>query len=254
MNIKIKGIVLSQRTFRPREKYLTLLTDGRGLLEVRLRVFGQITTNSFSNIGVMGYYYFDLFDGKSGFVVDAAEPIETFFDLRYDPVKLALAQYFCELTQFMVPPLQNAGENLRFLLNTLYLLKEDARNQQLLKAVFEFRILRLCGFLPNLICCVRCCQYEGTQMYYLPLRSQLICSDCLKKEPHCTVVPLPKPVLHAMRFILYKDSSDVFQFQLDDKSLQYLGRLSEYCILIHTDRPLKSLEIYKQLTKSLLEN
>lgn len=218
-----------------------------------MRVFGQITANCFSNIFVMGYYHFDLFEGKSGYVVDAVEPIETFFELRYDPIKLALGQYFCELTQFMVPPLQSAGENLRFLLNSLYLLKKDTRSPQLLKAIFEFRTLRLSGFMPNLVCCVDCCEYEKGSMYYLPLRSVLICADCLKKEPNDTAIPLPRSVLHAMRFILYKDAKDVFQFQLDQKSLQYLASLSEYCILIRTEQPLKSLTIYKQLAEPFLE-
>lgn len=252
MNIKIKGIVLSRRNFRSREKYLTLLTDSRGLIEARLRVFGQITSNCFSNISVIGYYNFDLFDGKNGYVIDSAEPIETFFELRYDPLKLALAQYFCELTQFMVPPLQSAGENLRFLLNSLYFLKEGVKKPQFLKAIFEFRTLRLAGFMPNLVCCSQCCEYEKEVMYYLPLRSELVCSDCLGKIPKVEAIPLPKSVLLAMRYILYKDDSEVFSFKLDDKSLKYLEGITEYCILLRTEKPLKTLTIYKRLAEPFL--
>lgn len=254
MNFKTKGVVLSQRKYNSEQKYLTLLSPERGLIDVRLRVFGQITNNTFQNIIVGGYYHFNIFEGKSGLVIDAAEPLELFFDLRYRPEQLALAQYFCELTKCLVPSQQRADRHLSLLLNSLWLLEKEKRSPDFIKSVFEFRMLAISGYMPNLVCCKKCCEYQKSKMYYLPYQSALICGDCLAKEPQPEVIELSVPVLHAMRFILYKPDKEIFQFRLNKQNETQLFYLCEKCVRMVLEHELVTLTIYHQFMKKRSNN
>lgn len=249
MIIKTEGMILSQRSYRDSEKFLTILTRDQGVLEAKLRQYGQIKRSQFNLIGPLGYFRFDLFVLKQRYTVDAAEKIEDFFPLRYDVEKLALAGYFCELTQSLAPPREEAWVYLRLLLNTLALLEKDRRSPAFLKAVFELRALSIGGFMPDLVCCKHCCQFEGKKLYFLPFAGTLVCSDCLPGSPENDQlhIPLAPPVLAAMRYILYKEADKLFQFSLAEKPLEQLGKIAEYYTLCHMENSkFPSLQLYHQ--------
>lgn len=46
---------------------------------------------------LLSYSRLSLYKGREKYIIDDAQPIQVFFDLRSDLEKLALAQYFCEL-------------------------------------------------------------------------------------------------------------------------------------------------------------
>ena len=250
MHLKIAGIVLKQKKYLNEQKYLTLLTSQRGLIDVKLRIFGKINKNIHRNVNVLGYYYFDIFDGNHGYVVDSAETIEPFFNLRYDPEKLALAQYFCELTYLLVPSKQRALRHLNLLLNSLWLVEKNRYSHDFIKCVFELRLLSLSGYMPNLVGCKICCNYEKEKMFYIPFQGELICSDCLKNI-NCKydIFELTKPVLYAMRYVIYKDDKDIFKFKIHPEQLKYLSNLIEKIVLTFSEKKPITLKIYHQFNR-----
>lgn len=247
MHLKIKGLILKQKNFLNEQKFLTILTAERGLIFAKMKIGGQINRNIFSNVNVLGYYEFNIFDGRFGYSIDAVEILELFFNLRYDPKKLALAQYFCELTNLFVPSKQLAKKHLNLLLNSLWLLCKKKFSCVFIKTVFEFRLISISGYMPNLIGCKFCCNYEKNRMFYVSDQGFLVCSDCLKNNKiSSNFIELTKPVLHAMRFIIYKNDRDIFNFRLKTDSLNFLSKLVENCVLIFSESELKTLKIYRQ--------
>lgn len=73
------------------------------------------------------------------------ETEQNFFGLRSDVEKLSLAVYLAQLCAQVAPAEEEAGEFLRLILNSLYLLEKDKRPQRLVKAVFELRLLAMGG-------------------------------------------------------------------------------------------------------------
>ena len=246
MNFKMKGLVLKQKNFLNEQKFLTILTAERGLIFAKMKLGGQISRNVFTNVNVLGYYDFNIFEGRFGCVIDSVEFLELFFNLRYDPKCLALAQYFCELTDLFVPSKQRASKHLNLLLNSLWLLCGKKLECEFIKVVFEFRMISISGYMPNLVGCRFCCSYEKFRMFYALNQGFLVCSDCLKINKVVNVVELTRPVLHAMRYIIYKSDKEIFNFRLDMISLHKLSRLVESCVLIFAEQELKTLRIYKQ--------
>ena len=248
MNLKTKGIVLKQKDYLENQKYLQILTPKNGILSVKLRVYGQITRVIFSNICISGFYLFDLFCGEFGIVVDFVEEIEIFFNLRFFPEKLALAQYFCELSYLFNISLKKASKQLNLLLKSIWFLEKDKISISFLKSIFELRLLSYSGHMPNLVCCKFCCCYENEEMFFDVYQNFLVCRDCLKKYRYTNrLLKISKSVLYAMRFIIYKEDKDIFKFRLGKEHLNLLGTVSENVILYILEKEPLSLRIYKEL-------
>lgn len=271
MLIKTQGIVLKQRNIGENDRILTILSKDLGIIEASARGVNRRNSPLQGASQVLCYSEFCLYQGKNRYSVNSATSIEQFYDLRLDVVKLSLAVYFCDLMAFLFPFTEGeiieknlgnrAWEYLRFLLNTLYLLEKEKRSAQLLKSIFELRILSLSGFMPDLVCCQRCQAYEKEEMYFFPVESQLICGDCLKggeesldgissEGTEQVKFAAPKSVLYAMRHIIYSDEDKVFSFNLSGKALEQLNFITENYTLIQTDTRFKSLEFYQQMKQS----
>ena len=56
-----------------------------------------------SGLQTLCYSRLTIYEGRDKYIIDEAEPIELFYGLRADLGRLALAQYFCELSMHTVP-------------------------------------------------------------------------------------------------------------------------------------------------------
>ncbi len=252
MLIKTQGIVIKQRSIGESDKMLTILTKDYGLIEVSARGIKKLKSQLAGASQILCYSDFYIFQGKKYNVLNSAETINSFYDLRLDVKKVALASYFCDLTSYLAPSGERSWVYLRLLLNTLYLLENDKKDMNLLKSIYEFRCMSLAGFMPDLVCCDECKEYEKEKMYFLPLESKLICDDCLRKldagdERIRFKYTLGASVLQSMRHIIYSDDEKVFSFNLKEDSLKKLNFITENYVKIYCEREFKSLDVYKQM-------
>lgn len=247
MNLKIKGIVLQQKDYLENQKYLQILTAKNGVLNVKLKMSGYITRSIFSNIYVAGFYLFDLFCGEFGVVVDDIEEMKHFFNLRFFPEKLALAQYFCELSYVFNISLKKAFRQMNLLIKSIWFIEKEKLPISLVKSIFELRLLSYSGHMPNLVCCKFCCCYEKEEMFFNIYQNFLVCRNCIKKiEKKDKLLKLTRAVLYAMRFIIYKGDRDIFKFRLEKKHSDLLEKIVESVVLSVLEKEPLTLKVYKQ--------
>lgn len=254
-----KGLVLRERPIGENDKMLTLLTAELGVTEASARRARSPRSPLAAAAQACTYSEFCLYKGKqSYYIIDSAEVLHPFFELRRDVEKLALAGYFCELTSTLSPSAETAPEFLRLLLNTLALLETgeqagSAIRPSQLKALFELRGLSLGGFLPNLVACTVCGEYQKEPMFFLPEEGILVCGECLSGSPFDLPggvrYQLPPPVLAAMRHIVYSTPERIFSFRLSGDSLACLEHVAEQYMRLHVDKPFRSLDIYRQFAR-----
>ena len=229
MQITTTGIVLREREHDD-DRILTILTADRGVITAYARGAKKLRGRLLSGTELLCCSRFVLFQYRDRYQVDSAETEQNFFGLRSDVEKLSLAVYLAQLCAQVAPAEEEAGEFLRLILNSLYLLEKDKRPQRLVKAVFELRLLAMAGYMPDLVGCKVCGCYEAESMYFLPLTGDLMCGDCLGDAPPDEMVRLrlSPGVLAAMRHILYSEAGKVFNFTLSEEELRYLGDICEY--------------------------
>ena len=135
MQITTTGIVLREREHDD-DRILTILTAERGVITAYARGAKKLRGRLLSGTELLCCSRFVLFQYRDRYQVDAAETEQNFFGLRGDVEKLSLAVYLAQLCAQVAPAEEEAGEFLRLMLNSLYLLEKDKRSQRLIKAVF----------------------------------------------------------------------------------------------------------------------
>ena len=201
MQIKTQGIIIREQVIGESDRLITALTQDEGVVRAFARRAKNLKDSKNSATGLLCYSRLNLYKGREKYIVNDAFPIEVFFGLRQDIVRLALAQYFCSLAAELVPEGVEAGEYLRLVLNALHFLSEGTRSPELLKPIVELRMLSLAGYMPDLVCCAQCGAYEAERMYFKINRGTIYCQSCyLNNADPCA--PLSKAALTAMRQII----------------------------------------------------
>lgn len=243
MQTKTKGLVIREQTVGESDKLITVLTADYGLIKAFVRKAKTIKSQNLSATSLFAYSEFSLYRSREAYVVDNAIPIEVFFDLRGDIQTLSLAQYFAQATYFMASEEQPAPEMLRLLLNSLHLLCKGEKSHMLIKSAFEFRLMTLSGYMPDILACYRCGEYETDIMYFDIDEGCIYCKDCYRNN----AIEVPLTVIKAIRFICLVDMGKVFSFNISESNMDLLSSISEKYLLSRIDTKLTTLDFYKAI-------
>lgn len=245
MKLQTQGLIIKESNVGENDKLLVILTREHGIIRTFADGARRLKGKNVAATSLFCYGDFTLYKSKDTYKVTDVVSIELFFDLRYNLEALALAQYFCEIILKVTPEDFEPQDYLRLILNSLHLLIKEKKPLEQIKVVTELRIISLAGFMPNLVNCAVCKNIDKKKIWLSLSAGQLYCNDCVpKNEP--TVV-LNNTVLAAMRHIIYSDFGKIFSFQIPDRDLKYLSKISEQYISHQCDYHFKTLDFYKSV-------
>lgn len=246
MQVKTQGLIIREQTIGESDRLVTVLTRDEGVVRAFARRAKNLKDSKNSATGLLCYSRLNLYKGREKYIINDAFPIEVFFGLRKDIVRLSLAQYFCELAFELVPEGVESAEYLRLVLNGLHFLCEGTKPEALLKPIVELRMLSIAGYMPDLVCCAECGVYEADRMFFKVNRGTIYCEKCYlpKGDPFAV---LSRAALTAMRHIIYSDFEKVFSFSVTPGAQKELVTAAEaYAVHILQKRP-KTLDFYNSL-------
>ena len=224
------------------DRFVTALTRELGVVRASVRGARNIKNRNGSATQLLCHSRLSLYKGREKYIVDDAEPLQVFFEVRGQLEKLALAQYFCELAGVLAPREEPAEDSLRLLLGALQFLSADSRPLPLIKAVVELRLLCQAGYAPALTACGGCDAPNGG--WFSPVRGALLCDRCKGAQE---ALPLSPGVLAAMRHVVYGPLEKCFSFTLSEEGLQSLAAVTERFLLAQVDRGFSTLSFYHTL-------
>ncbi|MCI9575658.1 MAG: DNA repair protein RecO [Clostridiales bacterium] len=251
MQINTDGLVIRESSVGENDRLITVLTREEGLVRAFARQAKSMKNSKASSTQLLCYSRFSIYQGRDKYMINDAQPLAVFFDLRKDLGRLSLAQYFCELAGALAPEESPAGDFLRLILNALHFLSKGLRPNLLLKAIVEMRMLSLAGYMPDLVSCAECGCYEAEEMRFLPQSGILYCQECwdkldpsLRDQPS---LPMGKGTLTAFRHTIYAEFDKLFSFQLPEAALVRLAQISETYLLQTLGRGFRTLDFYHQM-------
>lgn len=239
------GLIIREQAIGERDRLVTVLTRDLGVIRAFVRGAKTMKSRMASSTGLFSYSRLSVYEGKDKYIIEDAVPIEVFFELREDIVRLSLAQYFLELDYELAPKEEHAEECLRLTLNSLHMLAREKMQPLAVKPVFELRLLTYAGYMPNVIACRECGEYLTERMFFLPLEGQLFCMHCPHPEG---CIRLSAGAVQAMRHIVLCEPERLFAFRLSGPSCQELALASEQYLLAQTRRKYKTLDFYHSVT------
>ena len=115
-----------------------------------------------------------------------------------------------------------------------------ATSINLLKSIFELRILCETGLMPILIACDNCAVFEPDYLHFFYKEGNFLCDNCFHEIHNINALTLSqkitKSVLQAMRHIVFSDYDRLFYFKLNKENLTLLNVVTEKNLLFHLDK------------------
>ena len=141
----MKGIITKQAEGGDGTRLLSIFTEEQGIIRAKARC----SKKSLTGTQFLCYGDFELFGNKAIRTVDTVSPIDTFSDLQADIEKLALATYLSDCLFTFIQYENPEPEGYSLFLNSIYALSHLSTPPLKVKAVFEARMLRIAGFMPD---------------------------------------------------------------------------------------------------------
>ena len=246
MYITTSGLVLRETTYKESSKILTVLTASEGKLTVNAKGARRRGSKSAAGTQLFTFSEMTLYSGRGGWTLTETRSIEQFSGLRDDLEKLALASYFAELLEAVSDEDAPNPEILQLGLNALFAVSESLREDKLIKAAFEMRLLAISGYAPSVDCCAVCGK-EEPEKPYLSLGGLLHCRGCDAGD-NMPSEKLDRGSLDALRYVIAADPKRIFSFKISDDALERLSVCAEKYLLTQLDRRFHTLEYYKNVT------
>lgn len=244
MRLSTQGIIIRDQNIGEKDRLVTVLTSEYGVIRAFVKGAKNLKSKLNSSTQLFCYSNMSIFKSKDKYIIDEAESISVFFNLRMNIEKLSLAQYFAELAIDLIPNEQNTRNFLRLFLNSVHLLAESKLNDLQIKSIYELRIMSFSGYAPDLLACSGCGKYESDIMYFNIGVGALRCETCGRDSGG---VLTGKSLLAAMRHIVYSSLEKLFFFTIPDDTLKTLADVAEQYTLTHLQKEFKTLSFYKSL-------
>jgi len=246
------GLVLRTVDTKETDRILTVLTADMGKISVVAKGARSRRSRVAAATQPLAYSEMTLTESHGWQILSEANTIALFDGVSRDVELLALASYFAELADAVTYEAMPAPEVLALMLNALYALGELGKDQTLVKAAFELRLMALSGFEPFSEGCLRC----GVQMPEGPML------DVVRGEVHCAKcrtagglsMPLEMGGLAALRHVLGCDPKRLYSFTLEKEPLERLSHAAEAFVAAQLERGFRTLDFYKSLRRELVTN
>ena len=243
----VEGIVLKERSVGEQDKFIDILTRESGVLEVSVKGAKKINGRSGSSSQLLAYSRFCIDKRGNYLYLNSAEPIHIFYGLRDSLKKISLASYFAEVLRFCIRPEAQNGDVMRLMLNCLHYLENGERDEKLLKAVFELRLMSETGYMPDVVACRSCGVFEPEELFFCIGDGGFYCADCFESGASEDHMKIKLPVLSAVRHIVLSDFDRLFNFRVSESTQQSLSALAESYLLTHLERSFGTLDFYKSI-------
>ncbi len=259
MLTEVKALVLRTVDLADNDKLLTLFTEEYGKLTAVANGSRTLKSRHLAAAQPFCYGSYVLYKKGERYWVREVSLIESFFDLRTDLVRMALASYVVDVADDVIRENAPEREFLRLTLNTLYATARGKEPPAKIKAVFEMRAAALLGFCPMLDTCADCGE-AGGELCLDVMNGSLLCRNC--RETHAPLpldtdedfrtarilCPLNEGALAALRYTVTCPPERLFAFRLEgEEEMRLFAAAAEKYLLNQLERSFRSLDFYKEV-------
>lgn len=241
-----KALVLREVRYKEADRILTLFTDRDGKLTAKARGALRKSSKTAAATQQLTYSEMTLFFNKGKYTVNESSIIEPFSGLREDIGDFALGCYFAECIEAVSVEDQPDAALLQLALNSLYALSRKMYPAEHIKAAFEFRLMSIAGYRPEVSACAACgCDEPDAPLLSID-NGVILCKSCAPFSERGMAELCPAS-LEALRYILSAPAKQLFSFSLDEAALRRLSWASEAYLLKQTERRFSTLDYWKSV-------
>ena len=249
MILTVKGLVLRSIKYGESDKLITVLTE-EGKLFFQARGIRSITSKNAAGCQTFVYSEFILDARGDKYFLRKAQPLYSTVKTGADLTVLSLASYFTELAEDTARDAETGKAVLRLLMNALFLLSKEDRAPDLIKAVFELRLLAANGLMPQLDgCAVRGKDLSADTSFFFRLtEGDLVCPTCVSTED-ISLNRMGWDVLSLVRHSVEETEEKAYAVRVPVPLLKEFSRFAERYLLEQMERGYQTLDFYRDVKK-----
>lgn len=244
---KSKAIVIRSRDIAETDKLVTFLTEKYGKIKCAAKSARKIKSRfgaSLEPLSLIDMVFFGK-EHQEIYKLNHCDIIQSFHTVREDFRKSYVGIYFNELIDSLVPEGDRGRLFFQFLLDSLHRLQHQEELETLCR-LFEFRVMALSGYKPNLSQCAICQKPpDGAWMGFSFHRSGIVCQTCLAQSP--TEIRFRPGTWEYLKKILTLDVNHSERLKIPRGMEEEIENVTHRYILSHLGRELKSYPFIKKM-------
>ena len=213
MQEKVTGIVLHSSPMGEYDKRLVILTVECGKVVAFAKGARRPKSSLSACSQVFTFAEFSMFRGSNSNTVSSAVGKNYFAYLREDLEGIYYGCYFCEVMDYYTKENLDAKEELTLLYQTLRALGIPSLNRELIRYIFELKLLTINGEAPNVFQCRQCGKEPDSASFYWE-DAEIACSECITEGKH---IDLSETALYTMRRIITEKTAHLYTFNVSER-------------------------------------
>ncbi|WP_010244068.1 DNA repair protein RecO [Acetivibrio cellulolyticus] len=243
--IKTKGVILKEINVGEADKIVTIFSKNKGKISGSAKGARRPKSSLVAGTQLFCYSEFVLFKGKDMYSLNSCDVIEPFYEIRNDLVKLTYAAHINEIITDIVQEEQPSARVLQLFLNSLYMLSKTEKAPEQIARVFEIRLLSILGYAPSVRGCIKCGSEDFTDFSFSFRKCGFLCKQCIEDDRYA--LSLSEGAARAIHYIVHSNIKSVFNFDVSNKVLRELEKVSKRYLKDRLDREYNKLEFLKTL-------
>lgn len=244
--IIVTGLILTALPLKEYDRRVELLTKEKG----RISAFAQGARKGTSALSActtpFTFGEYTLYAGRSSYNLRAGAIQKYFGDIAADYDMTCYASYFAETAQYLTRENIEASRELLLLYVTLSAMQKQIMPLELVRIIFEMRIMSLTGQGIELFQCLHCQSSQVNTVYFRA--GGLVCPKCAAKEKELArqyPFVLSPDALYTLQYILTAPLERLYSFTVSEEVLKELGKFMQGYLgryMPHKFKTLKFLE------------
>jgi len=252
---KVTGIILSTSPIKEYDRRVVILTKERGKITAFANGARRPNSPLVGAVNPFSFGEFILYEGSSSYTVKSAKITNYFEELRGDLQGIYYGFYFLEVMDYFAKEGNDEKEMLKLLYLSLKALTNLNMTNELVRCIFELKILTINGMAPEVFVCFKCGDKEREKVFSVDTGG-LVCKDCILQvikqmdSSHLNGkfieegIELHPSTLYAMQHIISSKVESLYTFGLSEEVLKELIDLMKKIYWIYVDKKFNSLENY----------
>ena len=240
-----EAYVITQSDYGEADRLYTLFTQKRGKIKAFAHGVRKAKSRKAGHLQSLSLIHLMLAKGKTFWIITQADTVDAAISIKNDLKKTASALYIFELLNRFATEDEPSNALFNLVKDTLARITEDA-DPFLSMRFYEFRLLKITGYMPNLTTCVQCSKEILPQdQYFSAEKGGVLCPQCGLSAYGCKKVSLP--ALKYLRFIQRSSTEELSKANIPELVRDEIQQLMQYYLTYISEKKLNTPLFIKQV-------
>ncbi|WP_238483762.1 DNA repair protein RecO [Anaerosporobacter faecicola] len=222
------------------DKRIVLLTKERGKITAFAKGARKQNSALLACSQPFTFGQFSIYEGRNSYSINHCDVQNYFVELREQLEAVTYGMYFCEFADYLTRENVDESGILKLLYQSLRALSKGTIPYDLIRAIFELKMLALNGEAVQVFECVKCGKKEKLNALSLSYGG-LLCADCNNKEQK--VLYLQDSTIYAMQYIISSTIEKLYTFTVSETVLGELRYCMKHYLSLFIDKEFKTIEM-----------